>query len=69
MTNDQKKQALNNAIDNYNHRVEQADKLRPNSLSAIGNDKCIRRLDGAIEEMENDTASSRRWNYWLKQGK
>lgn len=69
VTKEQEQQALNRAIVNFNQRVDRRARLRKegkgNSFEAIGNDKCLSRLDDTIKAMERGTASSRQIKHWL----
>lgn len=65
MNEQEKKQALHNAIDTYNCRVEAAKHIPHNSFSAWGNDKCIARTADTIQAMRHGTASVRQYRYWL----
>jgi hypothetical protein len=66
MTEEQKQQALNNAVDMLRHRIDYAKKARSNSFDAWGNDKCIARTVDTIQAMKQGNASPRQYDYWLK---
>ena len=66
MTEQEKKQALNNAIKSLNTRIDADANIRRNSFEEWGNDKCIRRTRATIQDMRNGTASDRQYAYWLK---
>ncbi len=67
MTEQEKQQALQNAIKSLNARIDADKNIRPNSFAEVGNDKCIRRTRETINAMRQDAASDRQYAYWLKQ--
>lgn len=66
MTDQEKQQALEQAIKSYNSRIAYDEKYQPKGFSKWGNDKCISRTADSIEAMENGTASERQIKYWQK---
>ncbi len=66
MTEEQKQQALANAIKSHDARIEYDEQYQPKGFSKWGNDKCISRTSDTIEAMERGTASERQYKYWQK---
>lgn len=65
ITEEQKQQALSNAVRSVNARIDADQKIRRNSFSEWGNDKCISRTKDTIRDMKNGYASDRQYQYWL----
>ena len=61
----QKGEALKNAQQALAARREASKHIRHNSFSGWGNRKCISRIIGTIEAMENGYASEAQYRYWL----
>ena len=57
--------AIRNAEKSLELRQEYAKKIRRNSFSAWGNDKCISRTIDTIRDMRNGNASDRQYAYWV----
>ena len=66
MTEEQKQQALDNAMRSLKSRIVYDEEHQPKGFSKWGNDKCISRTADTVEAMERGTASQRQLKYWEK---